>query len=182
MHSMRGRKVQGVDRISCVHGLRGRGVFYSNWCNPVHGLWGRDVLWGLSKLDMQCLSVKLQLACGEPRLDELRLQSGLSASRSRSACRHFEPVSSTPRGVSRELEFIPAKVSGPEWERTCGHATGWRSQRRKRDWKRCCQVCRLCGRDDRNPDFVGLIVNTVDIYDLQHYEVFWGGQDEITDV
>jgi hypothetical protein len=182
---MRGRKVQGLDRISSVHGLRGRDVFYSNWCNPLHEMRDRDVLYssrGLSKLDMQRLSVKLQLACGESRLDELRLQRGLSTSRSRSACRHFEPVSSIPRGVSRELEFIPAKVCGPEWERTCGHAAGWHCQRRKRDRKWCHPVCRLCGRDDRNPDFVGCSVNTLYIYDLQHYEVFWGGQGENADL
>ncbi len=72
VHSMCGRKVQGVDRINSMHRLRDRDVLYSSR--------------GLSKLDMQRLSVKLQLACGEPRLDELRLQRGLSTSRSRSAC------------------------------------------------------------------------------------------------
>ena len=43
-----------------MHGLRGRDVFYSSR--------------GLSKLDMQRLSVKLQLACGERSFDELHLQ------------------------------------------------------------------------------------------------------------
>ncbi len=43
-----------------MHGLRGRDVFYSSR--------------GLSKLDMQRLSVKLQLACRERSFDELHLQ------------------------------------------------------------------------------------------------------------
>ena len=43
-----------------MHGLRGRDVFYSSR--------------GLSKLDMQRLSVKLQLACRELSFDELHLQ------------------------------------------------------------------------------------------------------------
>ncbi len=43
-----------------MHGLRGRDVFYSSR--------------GLSKLDVQGLSVKLQLACGERSFDELHLQ------------------------------------------------------------------------------------------------------------
>ena len=55
LHSVRGRKVQGVDRISYVHGLRGRDLFYSSR--------------SLSKLDVQRLSVKLQLACGERSFD-----------------------------------------------------------------------------------------------------------------
>jgi hypothetical protein len=48
VHSVRGRKVQGVDRNCHLLGLRGRDVLYSSR--------------GLSKLDMQRLSVKLQLA------------------------------------------------------------------------------------------------------------------------
>jgi hypothetical protein len=52
---MCGRKVQDVDRISSVHGLRGRDVFYS------------------SKLDMQRLSVKLELTGGEHSFDEVHL-------------------------------------------------------------------------------------------------------------
>ena len=61
---MRGRKVQGVDRISAVHGLRGRDVFYTRKAS--------------SKLDMHSLSVKLLLACGELSFDELQhLQLGL---------------------------------------------------------------------------------------------------------
>jgi hypothetical protein len=59
MLSVRGREVQGVDRIGRVHGLRDRDVLYSSR--------------GLSKLDMQRLSVKLQLACGERSFDELHL-------------------------------------------------------------------------------------------------------------
>ncbi len=61
MHSVCGRKVQGVKRI-------GR----------VHGLWDRDVLYnsrGQHNLRyMPRLSVKLQLACGERSFDELHLQ------------------------------------------------------------------------------------------------------------
>ncbi len=43
----------------------------------MHGLRGRDVLYssrGLNKLDMQHLSIKLHLACGERSFDELHLQ------------------------------------------------------------------------------------------------------------
>jgi hypothetical protein len=47
-----------------LHGLRGGQVF--------HGSRGR------SKLDMYPLSVRLQLACGERRFDELHLQRGLN--------------------------------------------------------------------------------------------------------
>ncbi len=46
----------------------------------MHGLRGRDVFdssRGLSKLDMQRLSVKLHLACGERSFDELHLQRGV---------------------------------------------------------------------------------------------------------
>ncbi len=56
LHSVCGRKVQGVDRISSVHGLRGRDIFYRNWCSPVHQLWSRDLFdssKGLIKHDMQ---------------------------------------------------------------------------------------------------------------------------------
>jgi hypothetical protein len=56
VHSVRGRKVQGVDRISSVYGLWGRDVFYS------------------SKFDMHSLSIKLQLASEERSFDELHLQ------------------------------------------------------------------------------------------------------------
>ena len=46
-----------------MHGLRGRDVFHSSR--------------GLSKLDMQRLSAKLQLACGERSFDELHLKRGV---------------------------------------------------------------------------------------------------------
>jgi hypothetical protein len=59
VHSVRGWNVQGVNGIGHVLGLRGRDVLSSSR--------------GLSKLDMQRLSVKLQLACGERSFDELRL-------------------------------------------------------------------------------------------------------------
>ena len=77
VRSVRARKVQGVKRIGRVHGLRGRDVFFIYWCSSVHQLWSRDLfdrIRGLSKLDMQRLSVKLQLACGEHSFDELHLQ------------------------------------------------------------------------------------------------------------
>ena len=63
MHSVRARQVQGVNRISRLHGLRGRDVFHS--------------IRGLSKFDVYSLSVKLQLACGELRFNELHLLCGL---------------------------------------------------------------------------------------------------------
>jgi hypothetical protein len=67
VHSVRGRKVQDVNRIGRVHGLWDRDVFFSYWCSPVHQLWSRDLfdrIRDLIKHDMQRLSVKLQLTCG----------------------------------------------------------------------------------------------------------------------
>jgi hypothetical protein len=67
---VRDRKVQVVDGISSVHRLRHREVrrCYRTICsNIVHSLSRRDVFHssrGLSKLDMQRLSVKLQLPSG----------------------------------------------------------------------------------------------------------------------
>jgi hypothetical protein len=57
--SVRGRKVQGINRSSSVHGMRRRDLFYNRG------------------LDMHCLSFKLLLACGELSFDELLLQRGL---------------------------------------------------------------------------------------------------------
>ena len=117
VHSVRGRKVQGVNRIGHVHGLRGGDVFCSNWCSPVHQLlWNRDLfdrIRGLIKHDMQRLSVKLQLACGERELRG-------------STCRHLELESSISDCIGRELGYISEQVHGPEWERTCRHAAGRR--------------------------------------------------------
>ena len=75
---MFGRQVQDVDRISSVHGLRDRDIFYRNWpqCNSVHQLCSRHLFHssrGLSKLDVQRMYVKLQLASGELSFDELHL-------------------------------------------------------------------------------------------------------------
>ena len=81
VHSVRGRQVQGVNRIGRVHGLRCRDVLYSSrGLSPVHKLWSRDVFHsrrGLSKLDMHRLSVELLLACGERSFDQLHLQRRL---------------------------------------------------------------------------------------------------------
>jgi hypothetical protein len=63
VHSVRGRKVQGVNRIGRLHLLSGRDVLHSSR--------------GLRNLDMQRLPVKLQLACGERSFDELHLKRGV---------------------------------------------------------------------------------------------------------
>jgi hypothetical protein len=57
--------------------------------NHLHGLWGRDVLYrsrGSSKLDMQRLSVKRQLACGKRSFDELHLQHRIDGTEWRPVC------------------------------------------------------------------------------------------------
>jgi hypothetical protein len=76
VRSVRGWKVQGVDRNCHLHRLCGRQVHGVDRSSSVHGLRGRDVFYssrGLSKLDMHRLSVKLELVCGERIFDELHL-------------------------------------------------------------------------------------------------------------
>ncbi len=67
VHSVRGRQVQDFNRIGRVHGLRGREVFYTSR--------------GLRKLDMQRLSSRLHLACGELSFDKLHLQRRINRTR-----------------------------------------------------------------------------------------------------
>jgi hypothetical protein len=64
-------------------------------------LWSRDVLCssrGLSRLDLQCLSVNLQLACGKRIFDELHLQRRMD----RTPWRHLHSVRGRKvQGVNR---------------------------------------------------------------------------------
>jgi hypothetical protein len=72
VHSVRGWKVQDVD-----------------WNCNLHGLWSRDVFCssrGLNKLDMQRLSVQLQLDCGKRSFDELHLQHRIDGTEWRPVC------------------------------------------------------------------------------------------------
>ena len=67
MYGLCWRKVQGFDRISSLYGLWDRDVFSSSR--------------GISKLDMQRLSVKRQVACWERSFDELYLQHWMDRAR-----------------------------------------------------------------------------------------------------
>jgi hypothetical protein len=102
--------------------------------------------------------------------------------KSRSTEQYIGNQSGIPYGVGRGMGCSEFAVHGPERQRSSWSAELGDGERRECRRRRCRVACSFRRRANINFDLVAISISTVDFYNLQHYEVFWGNEGQNSSV